>query len=184
MLEKMKEIAERLKGLRDAFKLGATEFAAKIGVPPDDYARYEAGNTDIPVSVLFRAAQELKVELSSLLTGDAPRLSHYCLVRRGEGVSVERRNDYRYQSLAYNFIHKKAEPFFVAVDPEPEEKPAPTNVHPGQEFEYCLAGRLEVTVGGHTLVLEEGDSLFFDSSIPHGMKALGGRPARFLAVIC
>ena len=123
------------------------------------------------------------MEISSLLTGDAPRLAHYCLVRKNEGASVERRSDYRYQSLAFNFIHKKAEPFLVAVEPAPQGKPAPANIHPGQEFNYCLEGRLEVTVGEHALILNEGDSLFFDSSIPHGMKALGGKAARFLAVI-
>jgi transcriptional regulator with XRE-family HTH domain len=183
MLEKMKEIAERLKGLRDTCKLPAADLAKKIGVPSADYARYEEGETDIPVSVLFRVAREFKVELASLLTGEGPRLASYCLVRKDEGVMVERRSDYRYQSLAFNFIHKKAEPFLVTVDSDTTGRPTPRNDHSGQEFAYCLAGQMEVTVGDHTLVLNEGDSLFFDSALPHGIKALGGRTARFLAVV-
>jgi transcriptional regulator with XRE-family HTH domain len=183
MLETMKEIAERLKGLRDTLRISAADLAKRIGLPAADYARYEEGTADIPVGVLIRVAGELKVELTSLLTGADPRLAHYCLVRKGEGVSVERRSDYLYQSLAFNFIRKKAEPFLVMVEPDDTGRSAPANVHPGQEFDYCLSGRLEVTVGGHALVLEEGDSLYFDSSLPHGMKALGNRPARFIAVI-
>ena len=183
MLETMKEIAQRLKGLRDTFQLSVADMAGRIGLPAADYARYEEGNTDIPVGVLIRVAGELKVELSGILTGVEPKLEHFCLVRRNQGVSVERRSDYRYQNLAFTFIRKKAEPFLVTVEPDASARPAPANVHPGQEFDYCLSGKLEVLIDGHALVLEEGDSVYFDSSIPHGMRALDGRPARFLAVI-
>jgi transcriptional regulator with XRE-family HTH domain len=183
MHEEMKEIARRLIGLRDTFKTSAAALAKAIDVPPETYKLYEEGKTDIPVGVLFRIAGYFKVELSGLLTGEEPRLSHYCLVRKGEGVSVERRASYKYQSLAFNFIHKKAEPFLVTVDPDDEKKPAPQNTHTGQEFDYCLEGKVEIRIGEHTIVLEKGDSVFFDSSVPHGMKALSGKPAQFLAVI-
>lgn len=98
-------------------------------------------------------------------------------------MQVERRKDYRYQSLAHNFIHKKAEPFLVTVEPDAEDAPVNFNSHPGQEFNYVLEGTLKVVLDGHELVLHEGDSLFFDSSVDHGMKALNGRPVKFLAII-
>ena len=77
-------------------------------------------------------------------TGAEPRLHTYPLTRNGKGVSVERRKDYKYQSLAHNFIHKKAEPFLVTVEPEEAETPVSYNSHPGQEFDYVLAGTLKV----------------------------------------
>jgi hypothetical protein len=183
MQEEMKEIAKRLAGLRDTFKTSVEALAKAIEVPLDVYKQYEAGKTDIPVGVLFKISGFFKIELASILTGVDPKLHHYCLARKGEGVSVERRTDYQYQSLAFNFIHKKAEPFLVTVAPQSDSKPVPRNAHPGQEFDYCIEGKIEIAIGEHVETLEEGDSIFFDSSISHGMKALNGKPARFLAII-
>ncbi len=88
-----------------------------------------------------------------------------------------------YQSLANNFLHKKAEPFLVTVNPDSDEAPVPMNAHPGQEFNYMIEGTIKLIVDKHELVLNEGDSLFFDSGLQHGMKALNGKPAKFLAII-
>ena len=118
-----------------------------------------------------------------LLTGEEPRLRIYSVTRGGRGVKVERRKDYNYQSLAFNFIDKKMEPFLITVDPIPDSEPVPLNSHPGQEFEYLLEGTLRVVVGGHEVVLAPGDSIFFDSSHPHAVLAAGGAPAKFVAVI-
>ena len=125
------------------------------------------------------------MELSSLLTGEEPRLHGYCLTRAGKGVSVNRRHAYGYQALAANFRDKQAEPFLVTVDPHthPADGHSALNSHPGQEFDYVLEGTLQITLGTHELVLEAGDSLFFDSGVPHGMKALNGQNAKFLALI-
>jgi transcriptional regulator with XRE-family HTH domain len=183
MQEEMKQIAERLKGLRDAFNTGADTLSKAVGIPIETYRQYEAGKADIPVGALYRIAGYFKVELASILTGVDPKLHHYCLVRKGGGVSVDRRTDYKYQSLAFNFAHKKAEPFLVTVEPSDGGKPAPVNMHPGQEFDYCLEGAIEISIDGHTVTLGEDDSIFFDSSLPHGMKALAGKRARFLALI-
>jgi quercetin dioxygenase-like cupin family protein len=71
----------------------------------------------------------------------------------------------------------------VEVGPEAGDAKIALNSHPGQEFDYVIEGRLAVTIGSHELELETGDSLYFDSSEAHGMKALGGTKARFLAII-
>ncbi len=140
--------------------------------------------------MLYEVAGFFKIELTELLTGEAPRLSKYCLVRKDKGVAVERRTPYRYHSLAYNFIGKEAEPFLVTVEPSPrdgaqgpEDHAVSLNSHPGQEFNYVLEGTLGLVIAGTELVLEEGDSIYFDSGAGHGMKALGGGRARFLAII-
>ena len=71
----------------------------------------------------------------------------------------------------------------MTIDPGVDDESVSLNFHPGQEFNYVLDGTLEVTIDNHTPVLHEGDSLFFDASLNHGMKALGGKQAVFLAVI-
>jgi mannose-6-phosphate isomerase-like protein (cupin superfamily) len=179
MLE-LKQVAIRIKDLREIAGVSAESLAKEFNIPLEKYTEYESGNVDIPVSVLYEIANKFNVELTQILTGDNPHLHTYCLVRKGKGVEVERRKDYSYESLAFNFIHKKAEPFLVTVSPE---APFSLNSHPGQEFNYVLQGSIQITIDGHEMVLNEGDSLFFDSSYQHGMKALGGGPAQFLAII-
>lgn len=183
MEEQIKMIAERIKGLRDIYGISAEAMAKELAISLDLYEQYESGTADIPVSILYQLAHKFNMELSSLLTGEEPRLHTYALTRNGRGVSVERRKEYKYKNLASNFIHKKAEPFLVTVEPDSDDAPVSLNSHPGQEFDYVLEGTLQIILGGHEIVLNEGDSLYYDSSVPHGMKALNGKPTKFLAMI-
>jgi quercetin dioxygenase-like cupin family protein/DNA-binding XRE family transcriptional regulator len=183
MHEQIRQIATRLRELREIAGDRPETAAAALGVASATYLAYEKGEPDIPVSFLANFAARYHVDLSSLLTGQEPRLSVYAVTRKGQGASVERTLDYRYQSLAGNFAHKKGEPFLVTVDPGPEGGKTAANAHPGQEFDFVLEGSLQILVGGHEVVLNEGDSIYFDSTAPHGMRALGGKSARFLAII-
>ncbi len=183
MSEQIKLIASRIKELREISAISAQTLAAELNISEEIYLEYESGNTDIPVSFLYQIANRFNVELSAILTGDNPRLHTYQVVRKGKGANVERREDYKYQSLANNFIGKKAEPFIVTVAPEADSFPVHFNSHKGQEFNYVIEGTLKIIINGHELVLEEGDSVYFDSSANHGMKALNGKQAKFLAII-
>ena len=183
MPEKIKNIASRIKDLREIAGVSPETLAHEFNIPREKYLEYESGVSDIPVSFLYEVAHRFNVELTDLLTGESPKLHTYALTRKGKGVSVERRKQYKYQSLAYNFIHKKAEPFLVTVEPVVAGEPVSYNSHPGQEFNFVLDGTLKVIINDHELVLNEGDSLFFDSSVNHGMQAMNGKPARFLAII-
>ncbi|MFA5073556.1 MAG: cupin domain-containing protein [Nitrospirota bacterium] len=183
MPEPISAIASRIRELRQIANMPVEKIAHELHITPDTYREYEEGAVDIPVGALFKIARTFNVDLTEILTGEAPRLHEYCLVRKGKGVCVDRRKDYRYQSLAYNFVHKKAEPLLVIVDPLPDTAPVPLNSHPGQEFTYVISGSLKLVVNSHEFILNAGDSLYFDSGFEHGMKALNGKPAEFLAVI-
>lgn len=183
MSEQIRQIAARIKDLREISGISIETLAKEFNISAETYQEYESGNVDIPVSFLYEIANRFNVELSAILTGEDPRLRTYALVRKGRGIGVERRKDYKYQSLAYNFIHKKAEPFLVTVEPQPENTPMHFNSHLGQEFNYVLEGSMKIFIDGYELILNEGDSLFFDSSFPHGMRALNNKTAKFLAVI-
>lgn len=182
-MKQIKQIAARIKELREIHGISPETLATDFNIPIETYIEYESGNVDIPVSFLYEIAGKFKVELTAILTGEGPRLRTYALVRSGKGVSVERRAQYKYQSLAYNFAGKKAEPFLVTVDPEPDDSPVHYNSHPGQEFNYVLEGTMKLFIDGYELILNEGDSLYFDSAIRHGMKAMNGKPVKFLAII-
>ena len=106
---------------------------------------------------------------SDLLTGESPKLRGYVLTRSGQGLAFDRRKQYHYQHLAYNFAHKLAEPFIVTVEQDAPGTVKQAHSHEGQEFDYVLEGYLKIILGGNELLLSPGDSLYYDSSLPHAM---------------
>jgi mannose-6-phosphate isomerase-like protein (cupin superfamily) len=183
MNEQIRQIAERIRGLRDIAQLSVETCAQELGIAAETWRLYESGETDIPASFLYQVAGKFHVDLTSLITGEEPRLHVYSVTRAGRGVKVDRRRDYGYQSLAFNFVDKGMEPFLITVEPRPENEHLVPNAHPGQEFNYILEGTLKVVIDDHEVVLSPGDSIYFDARHGHAMNAVGGAPAKFLAVI-
>jgi transcriptional regulator with XRE-family HTH domain len=183
MKEDVKEIAARVQVLREIENLSAEALAKELGFDPAEYLEWEAAKNDFPVGALVEIAARFKVDLSELISGAASKLKTFCVTRAGEAPEVTRRPMYGYWNLAYNFHRKKAEPFLVEASAETENKPVSLNTHPGQEFNYVLEGRLLISISGHDIELNSGDCVYYDSSEPHGMKALGGKAARFLAFV-
>lgn len=178
----VREIAMRLRGVREMTGLSVAELAEKAGIGPEQAAIYETGEAEIPVSFLYEAAKACGVDLTALLTGGEAHLRAYSLVRAGEGLSVSRRKAYKYQSLAYRFHRPSMEPFIVTVPPKTESE-MEFNRHLGEEFIYMLRGRLEIRLGEDVLALEPHDSLYFNSRTPHAMRGLDDQEAEFLDVI-
>ncbi len=177
-----KDIAPRLRGLRDALDMAVEDMATQLGATPADVLKYESGEHEIPVSYLFNVAQVFQVDLTVLISGNEAHLHTASLVRNGKGMSVERRKDYDYKSLAYRFVGRRMEPFIVKVPPK-DVSALNFNEHPGQEFIYVLKGKLEITLGTAVHIMEPGDSLYFTSRTPHALRGLDGQPAEFLDVI-
>ncbi len=107
MSEKIRQIGQRMRDLREIAGLSTEEMARDFKVPHSQYLKYEHGDADIPVSFLCEIAQRFNVELTALLTGGDPHLHSYCLVRKNRGLSTKRRKEYKYQDLAYNFVHRR-----------------------------------------------------------------------------
>lgn len=180
MNEQVEQIAKRIKELREVLELSTQEVAVQLGIDVEEYLRYESGGDDIPVGVLYGAAALFQVDPTLLLTGQAPKMRSFSLVRQGDGLEVERYPGYRFSSLATNYIGREMEPMVVKIDPidgEPEYF-----MHSGQEFNFVLDGKMKVLIGDHELLMEKGDSLYFDPRISHAQVAVDG-PAVFLTVI-
>ena len=182
MRENAKDIAQRVRGLREDMGISATEMAGHVQVTPEQYAAYESAAEDIPASALTEIAVRLNVDLGLLLTGETPKMSLFSVTRKGRGAGVDRRKGYKYENLAASFKEAKFEPFVVTLPLTPSETPIPQNTHPGQEFNYMLEGTMRIKVQDNEVELYEGDSVIFDATKPHGMKAIGGQ-AKFLAII-
>lgn len=183
MNEKMKEIGLRIRELRELSDINVQEMAKYLKISLETYQEYEDGKKDVPASILFEIAHQLGVDMGLLLTGEETRMHIFSVTRNGKGVAVGRRKQYKYENLAEKFIHKKAEPFIVTVEPKTNENKPSTNSHPGQEFNYVLEGVLKIYIHENEITLNEGDSIFFDSSYEHAMEALENEPAKFLAIV-
>ena len=183
MSDRIQIIAMRLRDLRDISGMSIEEVAEKSGVDAQVYREYESGTRDFSFSHLFNIAETLGVDISDLLTGESPRLRGYELTRKGKGLEFQRREAYHYEHLAYNFRDKKSEPFIVTVACDGDNLYGKeTHAHEGQEFDYVLEGTLKIDLGGNEVVLFPGDSIYYDSSIPHAMYGVE-KDCRFIAVV-
>lgn len=183
MEESIKQIGERLKGLRDVLNIPAEEVAELCGISLEHYLKIEAGEADPSVYRLSKISKKYGIDLDVLLFGEEPRMSSYYLTRFGKGQEIDRGDDYKYQSLAAGFRGRKVDPFLATVDPLPEGKNHSKNSHDGQEFDVVVEGTLEITIDEKVLVLNQGDSIYLDGRHPHCMRALNDKPAMFLCVV-
>lgn len=185
MEDRIIEIAERIRGLRNDLEISASEMAVLVEMTEEEYMNYEAGKRDFYFTFLYKVAARLSLDISELITGSSPTLSVYTHVKKGKGLRIERRKGLKYQSLAYRFKNRNTEPFLVeAVYDEAADKgEVLQRGHEGQEFDYILSGSLKVKIDDHEFTMEEGDSVYYDASHKHGMVATKGETCVFLAVV-
>lgn len=179
MNQQVIQIAARIRELREILEIPQEEVARKVGVSLEEYQKYEDARDDIPIGVLYGVAAELNVDPTELLTGEAPRMDEYTIVRGGAGVRVERYPGYAFTSLAYNYKHRDMEPMIVTISPNDE---AELVTHDGQEFNYVLEGTIKVVIRDREFVLNAGDSIYFNPALPHGQRAVS-QTAKFLTII-
>jgi acetyl-CoA synthetase len=180
----IKEVAGRIRETRLVCELSEEDMAAATGVSVETYRELEAGNADFSFTFIYKCAARFGVDTTDLLKGESPTLEEYSITRAGGGLPIARRKGFRYNNLAPLFKDKIAEPFFVKAKYSAEEANAPIKLsrHEGQEYNYIVSGKLKVSLDGHTEVLEPGDSIYYDSSKPHGMVAVDG-DCEFLAIV-
>jgi acetyl-CoA synthetase len=182
---KVNEIAGRIKEMRLIAGYSAAEMAAKAGVNLDVYNAYEEGRADFPFSFIHKCALIFGIGIIDLAEGASAKLSSYVVTRAGAGAETAKGAGVDIKSLAPLFRGGIAEPYFVTYEysEKQQKEPIATATHSGQEFNYILSGKLKIKVGEHTEELGAGDSIYYNSSTPHGMIAVGGEACKFLAVV-
>ncbi len=181
MTKQLKDIGTRLAALRDVCEIKPEQAAEKLGISTEQYLSYESGKSDFSFSFLYNAAELFGVDVLDIISGESPQLSTCCVVRKGKGYDITRNKAYDYMHLAYTFREKKAEPFLVTLTPK-RKKPE-MHGHEGQEFNYMVKGKMKFFIGEQSYELNEGDSVYFDSSVPHAEEAIGEEEAQFIAVV-
>lgn len=181
MQDQLYEIGMRLAELRKICEVTTADMAKKLSVTEAEYISYEEGNSDFSFSFLYNAADFLGVDVIDILSGDSAKLTQCSVVKKGHGLEITRNKAYDYKHLAYTFRNLKAEPFLVTID---KNEDVPTlHSHDGQEFNYVLSGKIKFFIGSVSYILEEGDSVYFDSGIPHTLQTMDGKPSQFIAVV-
>lgn len=182
---KIMEMAKRIADLREIVGLSTAEMALKTGVSEEEYLECEAGKSDLNFAFLYRCAIALKVDVTDIIEGSSPRLAGYTVTRRGEGQRIEEAHGLQYYNLAAAFKNRIAEPLYVVTKYSEEAQNADIELtaHEGQECDIIVKGALKVQVGDHIEILHEGDSIYYDSSVPHGMIAVEGDECIFYAIV-
>ncbi|MBQ3554331.1 MAG: helix-turn-helix transcriptional regulator [Clostridia bacterium] len=181
MVKEINEIAERLKGLREACGYSKEKLAQELGLDLKTYTDYEENGENVPISVIYEIANKFGVDFTEIITGVKAKLDTYHVVKKDAGRSIRRFPGYHFEDLAFRYAGKIMQPLMVTLEPS-DDVPEPVT-HPGQEFNYVIEGTVCVTFDDKELILEAGDSVYFNPTHPHGQHAVGDKTAKFLTVI-
>ncbi len=181
----LQEVALRIREMREICGITVEDMAHKTEVSVEEYLQYEAAELDFPFTFIHKCCVVFGIGISDLLEGQSANLSSYTVTRKGRGQQTAKEDGIDIQNLAPMFRKKIAEPYYVkyTYDVQLQDKPIELKRHSGQEFDFVLSGKLKVQVGENTEILEEGDSIYYNSSTPHGMIAVDGRDCTFVAIV-
>ncbi len=190
-MRRKREASEVLKELNIGGKI--RELRLKKGYTLKDLSKITGFSTALlsqiennvvspPISTLWKIAEALEVKIGYFFQETPEEGVDYTLVRKGQGKPVSRRETYpnvTFYSLAFGKFNRKMDPFLVVLDKD--EKGMVPISHEGEEFLYILEGNLKLVLGNTELELESGDSVYYDSRVPHYIE--GKRGTKFLAVV-
>ena len=182
---KIKEMAARIRELRELEGKTISEMAAFTDVSEDEYIACESGEQDLNFAFIYRVSQALNVNVTEIIEGISPNLKSYTVTRKGLGQKVSQAHGMTYYNLAYAFQNRIAEPLYVKskYNPDKQNKPMELTTHDGQEIDIVIEGQLMVQVGDHKEILGPGDTIYFDSNTPHGEMAVGEQDCIFYAIV-
>ena len=176
-LKREKHIGKRLKDIRATKGLSLDYLANETGFSKAYISGVEKGKIMPPVATILRLSRALEIDSGILLKKERDEAEK----RKAEGFR-QRTEDYSYQTLTPEAVHKHLKAFKVFIDPVSDHKGV-TYQHEGEEFIYVLKGKVEVTVGDNKTVLSPEDSLHFNSSIVHKLRNLSSQKAEMVVVL-
>ncbi len=182
-------VGSRLTTLRESLNLSVTELAERCGCSPTVIAGLEAGELAPSLAPLIKVTRALGVRLGTLLD-DEPSLGPV-VTRAGDTETATRLKSLEtssdagvltFHSLAASKASRHMEPFVIDVRPGAVEGRTLSS-HEGEEFIHVLSGAVHIEYGKTEIVLAAGDSVYFDSIVPHLVQSASDEPARILAVV-
>ena len=181
----LREVAQRIRNMREVMSISTQTMAKNVGLSVDEYKEFESGNVDFNFTFIYKCAKCFNVDPTDLLKGTSPTLTSYEVTRKGGGLEITRGSGFTYKNMAPLFKQKLAEPYWVKIpySKEDENNPVKCTSHQGQEFDIVIKGKLKAVVGENVEILNPGDSIYYNSSTPHGLVALDGEDVEIYALV-
>ena len=181
-------IGAKIRHIRQSKGLTLENVSARTGLSKGLISRIENEQVSPPIATLLKIASALTIDIAHFFSDQAS--AHRVTVVRGHEVSPSRSSmilegkdaGYAYELLAFKKDDKHMEPFLVKFDIRKREE-IPLQQHRGEEFLHLMEGKLEFFTKDETIVLEEGDSIYFDSGVPHGYRGIGKESPKALVVV-
>ncbi len=182
---KLQSMGKRIQNLREVEGLSCEEMAKKTGVSLDDYIACEKGNSDMSFAFIYRCAQIFGVDVTDIIEGSSPKLTNYTVTRKNQGQYIDQAHGMTYYSLATHFKKRIADPLCVTAlySEKAQTMPIELTTHEGQECDIIVSGHMKIQIGEHIEILGPGDTVYYDSSVPHGMIATEGEDCTFYAIV-
>lgn len=182
------DIGAKIKALRTAKRKTLQEVANETGFSPALISQVENNNVSPPIATLSKIAKVLGVRVGHFFRDEGPE-AEYEVLRSADRPVVTRvisstggSHGYIYHALTYKKRDKLMEPFILYVDPATEDDSQYS--HEGEEFLFVMEGEAELLLGDERVLLQEGDSVYFESMSKHRLLPHGGKGAKVLAVLC
>ena len=179
-------VGQRVRRVREGKGLTVQDISQRTGLDSDYLREIETGNVSPPLGALIKIAKALDMKLGRFISSG--EVKPFAIVRHNERRVVSRYTSaqgdqygYTYESLAPDKKDRHMEPFMVTLVPSGTKKELSS--HAGQEFIYVLEGAMEVTLDDYTDVLCPGDSIYYDSTVPHLVRCHGDQETVILAVL-
>ena len=182
---KLREVAGRIRELREISGFTVEEMARRTDVTVEEYIACENGSRNLSIAFLYRCVLIFGVDMGDLLEGHSPKLRSYALTRKGEGQRIEEAHHMVGYNLAADFRNRIALPLYMEIKYRPgaEFEDIQLTTHEGQECDIVIRGHMKIQIGSKTEILHAGDTIYYDSSIPHGMTAVQGEDCAFYAIV-
>jgi len=179
-------VGARIKAVRETKALSLKDIAQRTGFQESTIAQIETGEILPPLGDMVKLARALEMKMGYLLVQGESK--PYTVVHKKNRKTISRygsqktqRYGYTYETLAPEKKDRNMEPFLVTLEPTSQDEPPST--HDGEEFIFVLEGEVEVILGEKREVLSPEDSIYYDSTMAHRVRALGDRSARIVAVL-
>ena len=185
-------VGERIKRFREGAGLSIDDLSVRTGLSAEELEQIEKNMISPALGILTKICGGLGIRLGHFFQ-QGPR-KFYAIVRAGEAEVATRFADkdgvdhgYAYKSLGWEKRKQTMDPFLVTLTPpsgpaDKEIEPEKPLSHDGEEFLYMLEGQIEVQLQGQDIVMNPGDSIYFDASVPHRVIHVGDIPAKVLLV--
>jgi len=184
--ENSAEIGMRVKKVRESHALSIFDVYLRTDISVEVLSQIEAGKIVPPLGVIVKLAKAFDVKIGYFISGKEEKA--YTIVRQDDrevtprfDSSREKHYGYAYEHLAPHKTDRYMEPFLVSLEPSETEEERST--HDGQEFIFVVQGEMEVRLGEEIHILKPGDSIYYDSTVPHLVKCHGKETTKILAVL-